>query len=59
MKKNLISRFETCPIAAANAEDDLLLKNDFMNFFKVHWVHFTGEMDKFVTFIAALARCGL
>jgi len=27
-----------------------LLKNDFFEFFKVHWIHFTGDMNKFVSF---------
>ena len=40
----------TCPVAAVNAHDDLLLKNDFFEFFLVQWPHFTREVDKFITF---------
>jgi len=32
-----------------NTQDDLLLKNDFVEFSKVHWLHFTGEVVKYVT----------
>ena len=29
-----------------NVEDNLLLENDFHEFFKVQWLHFSGEADK-------------
>ena len=34
----------TCPLAAANAQGDLLVKNDFLEFVKVQWIHFTGDV---------------
>jgi len=36
--------------SAANDQDNLFLKNDLFLIFKVQQLHFTGEMDKFVTF---------
>jgi len=51
VKKNNFTFWEpgTCPAAAENAPDDLLLKMNF-KFFKVQWLHFIGEVDKSVTF---------
>jgi len=36
----------TFPLTTENIEDNLLLKNDFHEFFKVQWLHFSGEADK-------------
>jgi len=44
-----LQAMSTCPVAAAKAEDDLLLKNNFFEFFKIQWLHFRGKVDKFVT----------
>jgi len=35
----------TCPVAAENIEDNLLLKNECW-VFKVQWLHFAGEQKK-------------
>ena len=37
---------KTCPSAAENTEDNLLLKKRVCEFFKGQWMHFTGEVYK-------------
>jgi len=41
----------TRSVGTVNAQDDLLLKNDFFDFFfKLQLLHFIGQLDKYLTF---------
>ena len=41
--------FDTVGWVPGRVSGNLFMKNDFLEFFNIHWLHFTDGMNKFVT----------